>query len=179
MSPHFFIPPFEGGCEGLAMLNRTNRTLSANLNRLNLGTRSLATQADVNNGDQTLRIRHAHRVVMRDGMTGFPPSPISISGGVIPVISGSPAVSPWLVESCVVRPRVELAVETCSVSGRPCRSGESQEPSPERSLPRQRRSKANRKPFTGKRLYPGTGFGDASTRASLATAAAWYAASGG
>lgn len=32
------------------MLNRTNRTLSAHLNRLNLGTRSLAIVAGVNNG---------------------------------------------------------------------------------------------------------------------------------
>jgi len=56
------------------MLNRTNRTLSANLNRLNLGTRSLAATANVNRGDlQTQRTRHAHRVVMRDGMHGFRP----------------------------------------------------------------------------------------------------------
>src|SRR4051812_11124339 len=76
-SPHFFSPPVEGGCEGLAMLNRTNRTLSANLNRLNLGTRSLAATANVNKGDlQTLRIRHDHRVVMRDGMHVFSTPPI-------------------------------------------------------------------------------------------------------
>ena len=41
------------------MLNRTNLTLSALSNRLNLGTRSLALNASVNNGGQTLRIRHA------------------------------------------------------------------------------------------------------------------------
>src|SRR5215208_6003695 len=84
-SPHFFSPPFEGGCEGLVMLNRTNRTLSANLNRLNLGTRSLAATANVNTGDlQTLRIRHAHRVVMRDGMHGFAPPSILIRSGASP-----------------------------------------------------------------------------------------------
>jgi len=37
------------------MLNRTNRTLSANLNRLNLGTRMLGLNAGVNNGSLTLR----------------------------------------------------------------------------------------------------------------------------
>jgi len=37
------------------MLNRTNRTLSANLNRLNLGTRTLASQANGNLGMVTLR----------------------------------------------------------------------------------------------------------------------------
>lgn len=43
------------------MSNRTNRTLSANTNRLNLGTRSLAILAGVNNGTtQTLRLRLAH-----------------------------------------------------------------------------------------------------------------------
>src|SRR5215217_8009287 len=81
-SPHFYSPPFEGGCEGLAMLNRTNRTLSANLNRLNLGTRSLAAPANVNTGDlQTLRIGHARHVVMRDGMHGLSSFPIPIRRG--------------------------------------------------------------------------------------------------
>jgi len=37
------------------MLNRTNRTLSANTNRLNLGTRMLGLNAGVNNGSLTLR----------------------------------------------------------------------------------------------------------------------------
>ena len=50
------------------MLNRTNRTLSAHLNRLNLGTRSLALKSGVNIDGQTLRSRHAHCVVMRDGI---------------------------------------------------------------------------------------------------------------
>ena len=43
------------------MSNRTNRTLSANTNRLDLGTRSLAILAGVNNGTtKTLRLRLAH-----------------------------------------------------------------------------------------------------------------------
>ena len=50
------IPPFPGGCEGLAMLSRKNLTLSALVlsNGLNLGTRSRAANADVNLDGQTL-----------------------------------------------------------------------------------------------------------------------------
>ena len=49
------------------MLNRTNRTLSANLNRLNLGTRSLAATANVNKGDlQTQRSHHLSRCKRSD-----------------------------------------------------------------------------------------------------------------
>lgn len=42
------------------MLNRMNRTLSANPNRLNLGTRPLAPIQGGNMGPKSLRIRHAH-----------------------------------------------------------------------------------------------------------------------
>jgi len=57
------------------MLNRTNRTLSANLNGLNLGTRSLVLATGLNNNvKSTLRARHAHARVHayspRDGMFG-------------------------------------------------------------------------------------------------------------
>jgi len=53
------------------MLNRTNLTLSALSNRLNLGTRSLALRTGVNNGGQALRIRSSHdRHVMRKGIEG-------------------------------------------------------------------------------------------------------------
>src|SRR3954469_22836378 len=96
MSPHALVPPQAGGCEGNAMLNRTNRTLSAHLNRLNLGTRSLATLASFNNGDQTLRTRHAHPVDMRAGVDGYPVSPISIGRIGNPSIPGSSSVSSWL-----------------------------------------------------------------------------------
>ena len=46
------------------MLNRTNRTLSANTNRLNLGTRKLDRNASANIGSLTLRTAHVdHDVV--------------------------------------------------------------------------------------------------------------------
>ena len=46
------------------MLNRTNRTLSANTNRLNLGTRKLDQNASANIGTLTLRTAHVdHDVV--------------------------------------------------------------------------------------------------------------------
>jgi len=164
------------------MLNRTNRTLSANLNRLNLGTRSLAATANVNFGDlQTLRTRHAHRVVMRDGMLNLRPSPIHIVDGSIPSIPGSPIpVSSWPVVGQVRGSRVELAVETSVVGvNSPCWLRQSQSSTSEQSLPRQERSKLDRKPFAGKRLYTGGGTGRTSTRAALATVAALHAAAGG
>jgi len=80
------------------MLNRTNRTLSANLNRLNLGTRSLVLKTGVNNGDSTLRVRHAHAhaYAMRDGMfRSFDPSISDPSWVAIPSIPCSSPVSPW------------------------------------------------------------------------------------
>ena len=49
------------------MLNRTNRTLSANLNGLNLGTRSFVVKANAFNGNPTLLIPHTHQHAMRDG----------------------------------------------------------------------------------------------------------------
>ena len=63
-----FFPPVVGGSEGIAMLNRTNRTLSANLNGLNLGTRSFVVKASAINGNPTPRIPHAHHCAMRDGI---------------------------------------------------------------------------------------------------------------
>jgi hypothetical protein len=55
------------------MLNRTNRTLSANSNRLNLGTRMLDLNASANNGSLTLRTAHTLPVVTV--RTGFLPYP--------------------------------------------------------------------------------------------------------
>jgi hypothetical protein len=53
------------------MLNRTNRTLSANTNRLNLGTRKLDLNASGNNGSLTLRtVPTSPEVFVR---TGFGP----------------------------------------------------------------------------------------------------------
>jgi len=89
--PHLVIPPFLGGCEGLAMLNRTNQTLSALAlsNRLNLGTRSLAVNASVNDGVQTLRTRHAYHDLMRDGMAWFDVFSIPTPKHAIPSIPSS------------------------------------------------------------------------------------------
>jgi hypothetical protein len=60
------------------MFNRTNLTLSARTlsNRLNLGTRSLALNAGVNHGDQTLRTRQSYHGVMREGMVWYDVFPI-------------------------------------------------------------------------------------------------------
>jgi hypothetical protein len=78
------------------MLNRTNRTLSANLNRLNLGTRSLVLVTSGINGNSTLRLRHAHGFAMRDGMfLEFDPSIRISSRRAIPVVPYSSPVSPW------------------------------------------------------------------------------------
>ena len=71
------------------MLNRMNLTLSALSNRLNLGTRSLALNASVNHGDQTLRIRHLHHDVMRDTMAWYVVSPFAPGKYDIPPIPGS------------------------------------------------------------------------------------------
>ena len=93
------------------MLNRTNRTFSANLNGLNLGTRSFVVKASASNGNATPRILHAHQRLMRDGtmITGDPmirptsriaPSwypcsslgsswPVSLAAKVVPVVAQS------------------------------------------------------------------------------------------
>ncbi len=85
------------------MLNRTNRTLSAHLNRLNLGTRSLALVSV--NGKNFLRLRHAHGFAMRAEMLGSSAPPIAI-GTIPPQISGSFPPAPWPVVAVVVRPSV-------------------------------------------------------------------------
>jgi hypothetical protein len=55
------------------MLNRTNRTLSANTNRLDLGTRMLGLNAGANNGSLTLRTAHPFpTVVVRTGVAEYP-----------------------------------------------------------------------------------------------------------
>jgi hypothetical protein len=73
------------------MLNRTNLTLSALAlsNRLNLGTRSLAANAGVNNGDKTQTIRQSHHGVMRDGMMWSYADPIHPIGDAFPPIPSS------------------------------------------------------------------------------------------
>jgi hypothetical protein len=73
------------------MFNRTNLTLSARSlsNRLNLGTRSLALNANVTNGGRTLRIRQTHHDVLREGMVWYDVFPIMPQGYGIPSIPGS------------------------------------------------------------------------------------------
>jgi hypothetical protein len=73
------------------MFNRTNLTLSARSlsNRLNLGTRSLALNANVKNGGQILRTRHTHHDVLREGMVWYDVFPSMPEGYAIPSIPGS------------------------------------------------------------------------------------------
>lgn len=90
------------------MLNRTNRTLSANLNRLNLGTRSLVLAKNGTHGGQTLRFRHDHGFAMRAGMFGSSEPAIrpESMGSEIPIgnISGSSVVVSWPISSHGLRP---------------------------------------------------------------------------
>jgi hypothetical protein len=95
------------------MLNRTNRTLSALAlsNRLNLGTRSLAANASVNRGDQSLLVRHTHHGVMHGGKMWSLMFPVSKPVREIPLIPGSfsPALQCQL--SCVTEQRGSVAVD--------------------------------------------------------------------
>ena len=95
------------------MLNRTNRTLSALAlsNRLNLGTRSLAANASVNRGDQTVLVRRTHHGVMHDGMMWYRVFPVPKSGTVIPSISDSISQSSQSQLSCVAEPQGLVAVD--------------------------------------------------------------------
>ena len=67
------------------MLNRTNRTLSANTNRLNLGTRMLEQNASNNNGSLTLRTAPVSfaTVRVRTGVTLYPDT-TGIGGSTMP-----------------------------------------------------------------------------------------------
>ena len=168
------------------MLNRTNRTLSASFNRLNLGTRSLDLIASAFNGEQTLRTRHAHAVVLRDGMAGVPMGsmPIGMERWAIPAIPCSPSVVSQPSVSCVIPARVQFVADASPrvdrpvvTSDRPSPRGDSQPRS--QSPPWQQGAKHGRKPFTGKRLYLGTGFARANARATCVFAAATVAAAGG
>jgi hypothetical protein len=161
------------------MLNRTNRTLSANLLRLNLGTRSLAIAANVNNGAQTLRTRHVHRVVMRDGMPGYAPALIPIGRGAIPEIPGSPAVPSWLSPSRSVWTGVELGAALFPTVDRPCRPGESFDCSSERGRLLPEHAKTDRKSFTGKRFQRESDQGQTVAQAALVTQADLLPALGG
>ena len=82
------------------MLNPTNRTLSANTNQLNLGTRSLVLASGFN-GKQNSLTRHAHGLSMRVGMSWS--SHPSIPSIAIPNIPGSSPVVSWPVVGLRVR----------------------------------------------------------------------------
>jgi hypothetical protein len=173
------------------MLNRTNRTLSATTNWLNLGTRSLAASANVNTGALTLRIRTDLHDRMHDGMLGYRPSPIPIPISIrssrvvgVPVFPDSPPVSSRPVSSREVLAEVEFAAEPLGTAVRPCQSGEPfqlQQPSREWSVRWQGHSKRDRKPSPsyGKRSPEGCVSGLSLARATSATGTAAYAASGG
>jgi hypothetical protein len=169
------------------MLNRTNRTLSAHLNRLNLGTRSLAIVAGLNDGAQTLHTRHAYPVVMRAGMVGVPVDPKDIGRIGIPSIPGSPPVSPWLIVSSAIHPRVDFAAFAFAFSdGRPARSFDpdlpcyrGEEPGPNPTRLRQERGKAVRKPVADQRWQQGYGLAGSWQQATLGPVAAATAVAGG
>jgi hypothetical protein len=82
------------------MLNRTNLTLSALSNRLNLGTRSLVLGTGVNHGGQTLRLRNSHHDVMRKRMVWHVVSPFVPSKYDIPPVPGSVISGP---QQCPIR----------------------------------------------------------------------------
>jgi hypothetical protein len=174
--------PKTGGCEGIAMLNRTNTTLSANLNRLNLVTRSLDRASCVLNGVQTLRVRQDHSSVMRDGMAWSHGSLIPIGRIAIPAIPGSFSVPVQPSVGCVVQARVALARSLSPVDARATSlftrlaglDGTILTPTAPLAWPK--RSKSERKPVGGKRMYPGHGMADSDRRAPR-LAAAIFAAS--
>jgi hypothetical protein len=97
-SPHFSIPPYTGGREGQAMLNRTNRTLSANSFGLNQGTRSFARISGNNMVHQTSQLRHLHHVItvvdpVRAGIVVGPKWPCGSVDPMCSIPASSPASS--------------------------------------------------------------------------------------
>jgi hypothetical protein len=168
------------------MLNRTNRTLSAHLNRLNLGTRSLASQASVNNGDSTLHTRLVHPVAVRAGVVGVPVYPIFMGRIGIPSIPGSPSVSSWLIASCAILPRVDSGSDRPSSADwqvnlvdPPCLRGVEPGPGLTRRSPERGPALAERKPFMGKRRQQQAGLAGMCQQATLGPVAAQPAAAGG
>jgi hypothetical protein len=97
------------------LLNRTNLTLSALAlsNGLNLGTRSLAANASVNDGDQTLRNRHSHHDVMRERMVWYVVSSIPKPMYASPAIPSSFFQFQQQLLSCVTLPQGDVAVKVC------------------------------------------------------------------
>ena len=166
------------------MLNRTNRTLSANLNRLNLGTRSLASQASFNSGASTLHTRLVHSVAVRAGVVGVPVYPMIMGTDGLPAFPGSPSVSPWLIASCAIHPRVDSGSDRPSsadwqvdILDQPSLRGA--EPGPCHTRRSPKRGQAARKPFMGKRRQQPAGLAGMCQQATLGPVAALTAAAGG
>jgi len=166
-------------------LNRTNRTLSAHLNRLNLGTRSLASLASlINDGIQTLHTRHAFAVPVRAGSARVPVSRLIMARYPVPSIPGSPSVSPWLIASCAVHPRVDSVADVDTGVDRLVNAFDpSLPPGAEPGLRPTRspweRGKAGREPFAGKRWQQGRRLADALMQATPGPVVAAAAAAGG
>jgi len=101
------------------MLNRTNRTLSANLNRLNLGTRSLVLLENGNLGKDSSRIHHDQDFAMRARMFASSDPAIQPQPRIrISDILGSTSVVPtWPGVAVVVRPP---ATESATGWAYPC-----------------------------------------------------------
>jgi hypothetical protein len=138
------------------MLNRTLSTTPANLNRLSLGTRSLAL-AGFNTGSQTFVVRHAHpkrndsvragdiKGIMRD--TSYP---MMMEESPAPMSPGSPPVPAWPVVAAAGWARVVVVAEAPPaerqvVTDSPCR--------PDRSRGQGRPWNAERRP-EGQRVQP-------------------------
>jgi hypothetical protein len=130
------------------MLSRTNQTLSALAlsNRLNLGTRSLAALASVNDGNLTLCARHSYHGVMRDGMVWYEVFSNPKSKHPIPTIPSSSSqpqqcepVSVILQRvGTTVGVRVELEPRPADLVDRPEPSVEDREPRFRPSAPGER-----------------------------------------
>jgi hypothetical protein len=166
------------------MLNRTNRTLSAHLNRLNLGTRSLASQASFINGDSTLHTRHVYPVAVRAGVVGVPVDPMIMGPIGILSIPGSPSLSSWLIASCAIHPRVDSGSDRPSsadwqvdILDQPSLRGAEPGPCHTRRTPK--RGPADRKPFMGKRRQQRAGLAGMCQQATSGPVAAQAAAAGG
>ena len=166
------------------MLNRKNRTLSANLNRLNLGTRSLAGKVSANHGDQTLRIRPVDAFVMRDGMVGYAEDPMFIGICRIAAIPSSsvavPRPSPVMRVVCPVERTVSDGTEFWSAItlGQPTSpSGPTQRQS-QRPTPRGT-SKPSRNLHVSKRLHSRRSAATTAVRATDGIAAAALSAASG
>jgi hypothetical protein len=147
-------------------LNRTNLTLSALAlsNGLNLGTRSLAANASVNDGDLTLRTRHSHHDVMRERMVWYVVSSISKPMYAIPAIPGSFFQQQQRQLSCITLPQGNVAVNVYVKS----------EPRPADLVGRRERCVLDRDPSFGTIVPPAgnptTGANTTTTRPGLKSA---------